>query len=296
LITRAVIPAAGLGTRFLPATKVLPKEILPVVDRPVIELAVEEARSSGIEEVVVVTNPGKELLLRHFAPAPDLERYLAERDKPELLAKVRAIGGGARVTQVIQDQPLGLGHAVLQAEAAVRGEFFGGLLPDDVFRAEIPVLKQMIEVYERYQCTVLAVREVPIESIGRFGSIKIGAKEGDVYQVEDLVEKPDPEDAPSDLAVMGRYILSPSIFDALRRTQTGSGGEIQLTDGIKNLLGEEKVVALKYTAEYFDVGTIPGWLKTSIAMGRARPEFREEIEAYLRLLLESPADRPPPTG
>jgi UTP--glucose-1-phosphate uridylyltransferase len=296
LITRAVIPAAGLGTRFLPATKVLPKEILPVVDRPVIELAVEEARSSGIEEVVVVTNPGKELLLRHFAPAPDLERYLAERDKPELLAKVRAIGGGARVTQVIQDQPLGLGHAVLQAEAAVGGEFFGGLLPDDVFRAEIPVLKQMIEVYERYQCTVLAVREVPIESIGRFGSIKIGAKEGDVYQVEDLVEKPDPEDAPSDLAVMGRYILSPSIFDALRRTQTGSGGEIQLTDGIKNLLGEEKVVALKYTAEYFDVGTIPGWLKTSIAMGRARPEFREEIEAYLRLLLESPADRPPPTG
>jgi UTP--glucose-1-phosphate uridylyltransferase len=287
LITRAVIPAAGLGTRFLPATKVLPKEILPVVDRPVIELAVEEARSSGIEEVVVVTNPGKELLLRHFAPAPDLERYLA---------KVRAIGGGARVTQVIQDQPLGLGHAVLQAEAAVGGEFFGGLLPDDVFRAEIPVLKQMIEVYERYQCTVLAVREVPIESIGRFGSIKIGAKEGDVYQVEDLVEKPDPEDAPSDLAVMGRYILSPSIFDALRRTQTGSGGEIQLTDGIKNLLGEEKVVALKYTAEYFDVGTIPGWLKTSIAMGRARPEFREEIEAYLKLLLESPADRPPPTG
>jgi UTP--glucose-1-phosphate uridylyltransferase len=296
LITRAVIPAAGLGTRFLPATKVLPKEILPVVDRPVIELAVEEARSSGIEEVVVVTNPGKELLLRHFAPAPDLERYLAERDKPDLLAKVRAIGGGARVTQVIQDQPLGLGHAVLQAEAAVGGEFFGGLLPDDVFRAEIPVLKQMIEVYERYQCTVLAVREVPIESIGRFGSIKIGAKEGDVYQVEDLVEKPDPEDAPSDLAVMGRYILSPSIFDALRRTQTGSGGEIQLTDGIKNLLGDEKVVALKYTAEYFDVGTIPGWLKTSIAMGRARPEFREEIEAYLKLLLESPADRPPPTG
>jgi UTP--glucose-1-phosphate uridylyltransferase len=296
LITRAVIPAAGLGTRFLPATKVLPKEILPVVDRPVIELAVEEARSSGIEEVVLITNPGKELLLRHFAPSPELERYLAERDKPELLEKVRAIGGGALVTQVLQHQPLGLGHAVLQAEAAVQGEFFGGLLPDDVFLADTAILKQMIEVHERYHCTVLAVREVPIESIGRFGSIRIGGKEGDVYEVEDLVEKPDPAEAPSDLAVMGRYLLSPAIFDALRRTEPGAGGEIQLTDGIKNLLRDEKVVALKYTGLYFDVGTIPGWLKTSIALGRARPEFREEIDSYLRLLLESPADRPPPTG
>jgi UTP--glucose-1-phosphate uridylyltransferase len=296
VITRAVIPAAGLGTRFLPATKVLPKEILPVVDRPVIELAVEEARASGIEEVVLVTNPGKELLLRHFAPAPELERYLAERDKPELLEKVRAIGGGAMVTQVIQHEPLGLGHAVLQAEAAVGGDFFGCLLPDDVFRADSPILKQMIEVHGRYQCTVLAVREVPIDTIGRFGSIKIGSKEGDVYEVEDLVEKPDPADAPSDLAVMGRYILSPNIFEALRHTERGSGGEIQLTDGVKNLLHDEKVVALKYAGEYFDVGTIPGWLKTSIALGRARPEFRDEIDAYLRLLLESPADRPPPTG
>jgi len=296
VITRAVIPAAGLGTRFLPATKVLPKEILPVVDRPVIELAVEEARSSGIEEVVLITNPGKELLLRHFAPSPELERYLVERDKPELLEKVRAIGGGALVTQVLQHQPLGLGHAILQAEKAVGGGFFGGLLPDDVFMANSPILKQMIEVHDRYHCTVLAVREVPIESIGRFGSIRIGGKEGDVYEVEDLVEKPDPAEAPSDLAVMGRYILSPAIFEALRRTEPGAGGEIQLTDGIKNLLGDEKVVALKYTGAYFDVGTIPGWLKTSIALGRARPEFREEIDSYLRLLLESPEDRPPPTG
>jgi UTP--glucose-1-phosphate uridylyltransferase len=296
VITRAVIPAAGLGTRFLPATKVLPKEILPVVDRPVIELAVEEARSSGIEKVVLVTNPGKGVLLRHFTPSPELERYLVERDKPELLEKIRAIGGGAEVTQVIQHQPLGLGHAVLQAEAAVGGEFFGGLLPDDVFRAHTLVLKQMIEVHDRYRCTVLAVRQVPIDAIGRFGSIKIGGQDGDVYEVEDLVEKPDPADAPSDLAVMGRYILSPAIFEALRRTERGAGGEIQLTDGIKNLLRDEKVVALKYTGEYFDVGTIAGWLKTSIALARARPEFHDEIDGYLRLLLESPPDRPPPTG
>jgi UTP--glucose-1-phosphate uridylyltransferase len=296
VITRAVIPAAGLGTRFLPATKVLPKEILPVVDRPVIELAVDEARRSGIEEVVLVTSPGKEMLLRHFAPSPELERYLAERHKPELLERVRAIGGGARVTQVLQDRPLGLGHAVLQAEAAVGGEFFGGLLPDDVFMADTAVLNQMIEVYERHRCTVLAVRQVPIEAIGRFGSIKIGGQDGDVFEVEDLVEKPEPADAPSDMAVMGRYILSPAIFEALRRTERGAGGEIQLTDGIKNLMRDEKVVALRYTGAYFDVGTIPGWLKTSIAMAWARPDFHDEIEGYLRLLLESPADRPPPTG
>ena len=296
VITKAVIPAAGLGSRFLPATKVLPKEILPIVDRPVIEWAVEEARAAGVEEVVLITSPGKELLMRHFAPSPLLERYLEDRDKTELLERVRAIGGGARLTQVTQEEPLGLGHAVLQAEATVGDQFFGGLLPDDVFGASSPILKQMVGVHERYQCTVLAVRQVPRESIGRFGAIKVGGQDGDVFEVEDLVEKPRPELAPSDLAVMGRYILSPTIFEALKRTDRGEGGEIQLTDGVKNLLGEERVVALRYSGDYFDVGTIPGWLKTSIALGRARPEFRQEIEDYLRALLESPPDRPPPTG
>ena len=175
-------------------------------------------------------------------------------------------------------------------------QYFGCLLPDDVFLGGAPVLKQMVDVHQRYGCSVLAVRKVPLENIGRFGSIKIGSQEGNVYEVADLVEKPKPEEAPSDLAVMGRYILSPAIFEALRRTERGAGGEIQLTDGIKNLLGEDRVVALQYSGDYFDVGTIPGWLKTSIALGRARPDFREEIEAYLRLLLESPADHPPPTG
>ena len=296
MISKAVIPAAGLGSRFLPATKVLPKEILPLVDRPVIEWAVAEARSAGAQEVALITSPGKELLMRHFAPSPELESYLEERDKPELLEKVRAVSAGVKLTEVTQHDPLGLGHAVLQAEAVVGDQYFGCLLPDDVFLGESPVLKQMAEVHERLHCTVLAVRKVPLESIERFGSIKIGGQDGDVFEVEDLVEKPPPEEAPSDLAVMGRYILSPAIFESLRHTERGAGGEIQLTDGIKGLLGQEKVVALQYSADYFDVGTIPGWLKTSIALGRARPDFREEIEAYLRLLLESPADHPPPTG
>ena len=296
MITRAVIPAAGLGTRFLPATKVLPKEMLPVVDRPVIQLAVDEARRSGITRVTLVTSPGKELLLRHFETAPGLERYLTERGRSDVLEKVRAVAEGVELGEVTQQEPLGLGHAVLQAEAEIGDQFFGCLLPDDVFAGASPVLNQMIEVHQRYQCTVLAVRRVPIESIGRFGSIKIGAQEGNVYEVVDLVEKPNVDEAPSDLAVMGRYVLSPAIFDALRRTEPGAGGEIQLTDGIKNLLGQQKVVALEYAGDYFDVGTIPGWLKTSIALGRARPEFRDEIESYLRLLLDSPPDHPPPTG
>ena len=295
-IRKAVIPAAGLGTRFLPGTKVLPKEILPVVDRPVIEWAVDEARDSGITDVTIILSEGKELLVRHFEPAAELERYLEERNKPEQLEKVREIGRGVRVSSVLQKEPLGLGHAVLQAREAIGDEYFAGLLPDDIIRGARPVIAQMIDVHRQYNCTVLAVRRVPIESIGRFGSIEIGKQEGRVYEVKHLVEKPDPGDAPSDLAVMGRYILSPRIFDALARTQEGAGGEIQLTDGVMNLLGEEKVMALEFEGDYFDVGTIAGWLKTSIALGRAREEFRDEIDGYLRELLQSAPDRPPATG
>ncbi|GAC1327985.1 MAG: UTP--glucose-1-phosphate uridylyltransferase GalU [Candidatus Dormibacteria bacterium] len=295
-VRKAVIPAAGLGTRFLPATKVLPKEILPVVDRPVIEWAVEEARASGITDVTMVLSPGKDLLVRHFAPAPDLERYLAERDKPEQLERVRGIGSGVRVGEVLQPEPLGLGHAVLMAREAVGDEYFAGLLPDDIIRGPRPVIAQMLDVHREYGCTVLAVRKVPLEAIGRFGSIEIESQEGRVYEVKHLVEKPDPADAPSDLAVMGRYILSPRIFDALEHTERGAGGEIQLTDGVMNLLREERVVALEFEGDYFDVGTIGGWLKTSIALARANPEFRGEIDSYLRKLLESNPESPPPTG
>ncbi|MFN2464523.1 MAG: UTP--glucose-1-phosphate uridylyltransferase [Candidatus Dormibacteria bacterium] len=295
-VTRAVIPAAGLGTRFLPATKVLPKEILPVVDRPVIEWAVEEARDSGITDVTMIVSPGKELLVRHFEPAPDLEGYLEARNKPRQLDAVRAIGEGIRVGQVVQQEPLGLGHAVLQARDAIGDEYFAGLLPDDIIRGPRPVIAQMIDVHRKYGCTVLAVRKVPLEAIGRFGSIEVASQEGRVYRVKHLVEKPEPSEAPSDLAVMGRYILSPAIFDALERTEKGAGGEIQLTDGVMNLLGEEEVVALEFEGDYFDVGTIAGWLKTSIALARAREEFREDVDSYLRELLQAPPEKPPPTG
>ena len=256
----------------------------------------EEARLAGAEEVVLVTSPGKEVLLKHYEPNPDLEHYLEERGKTEMLEKVRAISAGVKVTAVLQEEPLGLGHAILTAREAIGDEYFTGLLPDDIFIAEHPVLAQMVAVHEVYECSVLAVRKVPREAIGRYGCIKFGRREGNVYTVEDMVEKPRPEEAPSELAIMGRYVLSPRVFDALETTERGAGGEIQLTDGIKRLLATERVVALEFTGDYFDVGTISGWLKSSIALARARPEYREDIEAYLRLLLDSPADRPPPTG
>jgi len=292
----AVVPAAGLGTRFLPGTKVLPKEIFPVVDRPVIEFCVDEATLAGIGQIVLVTSPGKELLLRHFSPAQTLEAHLEERGKLDLLKRVRAIGRGATFSEVIQDQPHGLGHAVLTARGLIGDRYFAALLPDDIFVAPEPVIGQMMAVHRELGCTVLAVRRVPIEAIGRYGSIRYSRNEGPVYDVEGLVEKPRPDEAPSDLAVMGRYVLSPRIFDALERTGRGAGGEIQLTDGIQNLLKDERVVALEYAADYFDVGTIPGFLKTAIAFGRADPAIREDLEEYLLRLLDSPADRPPPTG
>jgi UTP--glucose-1-phosphate uridylyltransferase len=275
---------------------VLPKEILPVVDRPVIEYAVQEALDSGIGEVVLVTSPGKELLARHFAPAPDLEGYLAERGKDLQLQAVKAIGAGVRVTEVSQPEPLGLGHAVLTAREALGNEVFAGLLPDDIMLASVPVLAQMLAVHEERGCSVLAVHRVPIRSIGRFGSIKYSRQEGSVYFVDDVVEKPRPSEAPSDLAVLGRYILTPGIFSALERTERGAGGEIQLTDGVRNLLADEPVVALEFEGDYFDVGTIAGFLKTSIAFGRARPELREDLDDYLRSLLAAPPEQPPPTG
>jgi len=294
VVRKAVIPAAGLGTRFLPATKVLPKEILPVVDRPVIEYAVTEARDSGATDVILVLSPGKELVLKHFDRNPALELWLRERGKEKLIPAVRG-AEGLKVRSVLQEDPLGLGHAVLQARRAVGNEVFACLLPDDIFTGAKPAIAQMIAVHERFGCSVLAVRRVPRSTIGRYGAIKYSRHEGSVYFVEDVVEKPDPAEAPSDLAMLGRYVLTPSIFAALKATKPGAGHEIQLTDGVRSLLPEEQVVAVELESDYFDVGTIPGFLKTSIAFGRARPEFREELETYLEELLQGPPDRPAPT-
>lgn len=290
MIRRAVIPAGGLGTRLLPATKVLPKELFPVIDRPVIEYTVAEARDSGAREITMVITPGKEILLRHFQRAAELEGWLGRKGKSERLVRLRSVGRGVSIKSVIQDQPLGLGHAVLSARAAMGGEPFACLLPDDIFVAAEPAIAQLIAVYMRLHCTVLGVKRIPFEEIGGYGSIKYVERNDGTFQVEDLFEKQGPEEAPSNLGIVGRYVLTPGIFDALERTTPGIGGELQLTDGIKALLGVEPVVAVELTGDHFEVGSVAGFLKATIGLGYARADLRPDLEALMRAVLEPPSE------
>lgn len=269
-IRHCVIPAAGLGTRFLPATKVLPKELLPVVDRPAIELAVEEAVSAGADEVVMVISEGKELLRAHFEPRPQLERLLQERGQTAELAGVRRSQEMARFTYVMQDTPLGLGHAVLCAAGAVGDNPFLCMLPDDLSHAEPPILAQLARAWDQTRTPILALMRVPREQISRYGCATVSESRGRLHRVTRMVEKPKPDEAESDLAIMGRYVLPALIFEALRQTQPGAGGEIQLTDGIGSLLAGGEVWGLEFEGELLDVGTPEGWLATNVRLARER--------------------------
>ncbi len=262
-LRHCVIPAAGLGTRFLPATKALPKELLPVLDRPVIQWGVEEAVAAGAAEMVVVISDGKELIQQHFSVQPALEELLQARGKLEALEAVRATDHLASFTWVRQDQPLGLGHAVLCAAEAVGDRPFMCMLPDDLSHGPDPVLRQLVEVYQEHGTPVLALMRVSREQISRYGCAAVAQSRGRVHRLSAVVEKPSAEDAPSDLAIMGRYVLTPDIFDALRATEPGAGGEIQLTDGIAALLDSGAVHGLEFTGELLDVGTPAGWLATN---------------------------------
>ena len=266
-----MIPAAGLGTRFLPATKALPKELLPVVDRPVLEWGVEEAVAAGAEEMVVVISEGKELIQAHFEPAPELEALLEARAKLGELEAVRRSTSLARFSWVYQRQPLGLGHAVLQAEEAVGGETFTCMLPDDLSHGPTPILKQLVQAHVELGTPILALMRVTPEQISRYGCATIAESRGRLHRITKMVEKPRPEEAESDLAIMGRYVLTPNIFDALRRTQPGAGGEIQLTDGIHHLLEDGPVWGVEFEGELLDVGTPQGWLATNIRLARENP-------------------------
>ncbi|MGH7698324.1 MAG: UTP--glucose-1-phosphate uridylyltransferase [Candidatus Dormibacteria bacterium] len=262
-VRSVVVPAGGLGTRFLPATKALPKEMVPVGDRPSIQWGIEEAVASGIERAVIVTAPGKELIRAHFAPDPELERTLTERGSTELARRVAAISRLCQLDFVEQPQPRGLGDAVLCAAPLVAGEeAVAVLLPDDLFSGQPPLLGQLIEVFARHGGTVLALRRCPREQISRYGVARVEG-EGPVYRVTDLVEKPRAEEAPSDLALMGRYLLAPEVFTALEGTGPGSGGEIQLTDAIRGLAQEGRVVGLEFSGRLLDVGTMESWLATN---------------------------------
>ena len=283
-IRKAVFPAAGLGTRFLPATKAQPKEMLPVVDKPIIQYGVEEAVASGIDQIIVVTGRDKRAIVDHFDISFELEHYLKDRGKTKELQVVRKISDMVDITYIHQKEPLGLGHAVLMARDLVGQEPFAVFLADDIIRSEVPCVKQMMDVFEREQALVLALFRVQPDQVSRYGVVKVGKSEGRIHQVVDMVEKPEQSKAPSNLAILGRYILTPQVFGILETTREGVGGEIQLTDALRTLAQQGKVLGLEFEGIYYDVGTVAGFLKTSIAFALERAGLGEELRGFLKEL------------
>ena len=284
-ITKAVFPVAGMGSRFLPATKVSPKEMMAVVDKPLIQYAVEEAVAAGITDMVFITGRNKRAIEDHFDKAYELEAELAMRGKDELLRIVReVIPPHINCIYIRQTDPLGLGHAVLCAQPVLQDEPFAVLLADDLCDGETPIVKQMVGVFARYQCSVLGVKNVPREQTRQYGIVSSTKFGDDLEWVNGIVEKPEPDVAPTTLAVVGRYILTPRIFHHLQNVQPGAGGEIQLTDAIASLINEEKMLAYRFKGTRYDCGSKLGYLKASVALGLKHPEVREEFAAYLQSL------------
>ena len=280
-VRTVLVPAAGLGTRMLPATKAIPKELLTLVDRPIIQYGVEEAVQSGVRRVVLVTNPGNTLTASHFAPAPVLEAELAARGKPDLLATVRALTALADVTTVHQPEPLGLGHAVLCGRDAVGDAPFAVMLPDDIIDADPPALGQMLDVFAECGGPVLLVERVPRDAVHRYGIIAAEPIRDGVFRVTDLVEKPAPADAPSDLAIIGRYVLTPDLFPTLAATERGAGGEIQLTDGLRGLLRRRPIYARALNGVRLDAGNRSGFLKATIHFAARQPALAADLREAL---------------
>jgi len=281
-IRKAVFPAAGLGTRFLPATKASPKEMLPLVDKPLIQYAVEEAVASGIESLLIITGRDKTAIENHFDISFELEHVLREKNKTEMFEQVRAISDIARISYTRQKQALGLGHAIYQAKDFVGNEPFAALLADDVVDAEIPALKQMIDVFEKYDAPVIATMQVEGEAISRFGVIDAEEVEPNVFKIKDMVEKPAFADAPSDLAIIGRYIFTPDIFDAIEKTEPGAGGEIQITDAMRALLKSRPFYAVKLDGVRHDAGDKLGFLIATVEFALKREDLGPAFLKYLR--------------
>jgi UTP--glucose-1-phosphate uridylyltransferase len=282
-VRKGVFPAAGLGTRFLPATKAQPKEMLPLVDKPTIQYVVEEAVASGLREIILVTGRGKRAIEDHFDAAFELEYYLADRGKMDELAQIKTISELASVSYVRQKEPRGLGHAILCARSLVGEEPFAVFLGDDVVATDgIPCMRQLLEVFDRHRGPVLAVEQVPRSRIHQYGVID-GRSLGDgVYEVHDLVEKPKAENAPSDLAIIGRYVLTPDLFPILGQTSEDPRGEIQLTDALRTLRERRPMYALAFQGRRYDTGDKLGFLKATVEMALARPDLADEFRAYLR--------------
>ncbi len=280
-IRKAIIPAAGLGTRFLPATKAQPKEMLPIVDKPTIQYIVEEAIASGIEDIIIVTGRTKKSIEDHFDKSVELEMELEKKEKKEMLEIVQSIADLANIYYIRQKEPKGLGHAILTARTFVENEPFAVLLGDDIITAEKPCLKQMIEQYDKYQSTILGVQTVDRSQVSKYGIVDGQQIEDRVYTVNDMVEKPNEADAPSNVAVLGRYIITPEIFKYLETQEEGAGGEIQLTDALCRLAKDEKMYAYDFHGKRYDVGSKMGFLEATVEFALKRPDLGEEFKNYL---------------
>ena len=286
-VRKAVFPAAGLGTRFLPATKAMPKEMLPIVDKPIIQYGVEEALHSGIQNIVIVTGRGKAAIEDHFDVSFELEQLLESRKKKDLLAIVRNISDMIDVSYVRQKEALGLGHAVLRAVELIGNEPFAVVLADDVIEAETPCLRQLLDIYSFFSAPVLAVMEVPKESISAYGCIDAepvshNGRTDRVFRIRDLVEKPKASEAPSNLAIIGRYVLTPDIFDSLQAIEPGSGGEIQLTDALRHLLRSRPIYAYRFDGTRYDAGDKLGFLKATVEFALRRHDLGSQFREYLK--------------
>jgi UTP--glucose-1-phosphate uridylyltransferase len=284
-VRKAVIVAAGLGTRMLPASKVIPKEILPVVDKPALQVVVEEAVASGIEEIVLVLSPNRTIGLEHFQPARELEHHLELRGKHDVLANLRQTNQLARFTAAWQDQPLGLGHAVLQAREAIGTEPFAVMLPDDIFDSERPCLRQLLDMSEAENAPAVALMRVARSELPKYGIVDVRPARPRLYELRGMVEKPPAEEAPSDFAIVGRYVLTPDIFDLLSRGRPGAGGEIQLTDGLLELNKRRKMFGYEFEGTRYDLGDRIGYLTAQIGFGLKRPELADNLRDWLRMAL-----------
>lgn len=286
-IRKAIIPAAGLGTRFLPATKAQPKEMLPIVDKPTIQFIIEEAISSGIEDILIITGRGKRAIEDHFDRSLELEEELEKKGKLELLGQVRQIAELANIHYIRQKEAKGLGHAIYCAKAFIGDEPFAVLLGDDIVKAKVPCLKQMIDVHSEYCTSILGVQQVSKEDVSKYGIVSGKQIDDKVYKVSGLVEKPDKDKAPSNLAVLGRYIINPSIFKHLENAEPGKNGEIQLTDALCRLAKSEPMYAYNFEGRRYDVGNKLGFLQATVEFALDREEIKDEFTVYLKGIVDS---------
>lgn len=285
-VNKAIIPAAGLGTRFLPATKAQPKEMLPIVDKPTLQYIIEEAVDSGIEEILIITGRNKQSIEDHFDKSIELELELEKKGKEDLLKIVRNISDMVNIHYIRQKEPKGLGHAIYCAKSFIGKEPFAVMLGDDIVDADPPCLKQMTKVFDEYKTTILGVQEVPHSEVDKYGIVDGKSIEDNVYKVKDLIEKPEVHEAPTNIAILGRYIISPSIFDVLEHTPPGKGGEIQLTDALKTLAKQEAMYAYTFHGKRYDVGDKMGFLQATVEFALKRNELKAPFMDYLQQIVK----------